>query len=125
MRDQFPASDPFLVELLCPSAHCNIPQQLLNEVDVGQHHAATAVAAQTELVHGISVRSGVAVLLDRSNKLDVALVQVGDDLAAGEAADGDNHGDGVVWFGCAGGSRGMVKWKSEKTRAVERTSARL
>ena len=30
-------------------------QELLDQVDVGHHHAAAAVSSETELVHGIAV----------------------------------------------------------------------
>lgn len=34
----------------------SIPEQLLDEVDVGHEHTATAVACQAELVHGVTAR---------------------------------------------------------------------
>lgn len=35
--------------------NCRVPEQLLNQVDVGHEHTATAVARQAELVHSVTV----------------------------------------------------------------------
>jgi hypothetical protein len=34
-----------------------VPEQLLDQVDVGHEHTAAAVACQAELIHGVTVMS--------------------------------------------------------------------
>lgn len=57
-----------------------IPQQLLDQIDVCEHHTSATVSVEAELVHRVAVRYRVAVLLDCANELDVALVEVCNDL---------------------------------------------
>ena len=37
-----------------------ISQELLDQVDVGEHHAAAAVAVEAELIHGVAVEHDVS-----------------------------------------------------------------
>lgn len=54
---------------------------------MGQHHSSAAVAAQLELVQGISLSHGVVLEV-----LEIGFPLVAHDLAAGKAPDGDDHG---------------------------------
>lgn len=36
-------------------AECRIPEQFLDQVDMGHEHTATAVARQAELVHSVTI----------------------------------------------------------------------
>jgi hypothetical protein len=48
------------VLLYTKRGHCSIPQQLLNEIHVGEHHAPAAVAIETQRIHGITSKSSVS-----------------------------------------------------------------
>lgn len=61
-------------------------QELLNQVNVCQDHSPTAVTLETELGEGGTF------LHSAQEQCQVGVPLVADDLAAGEATDGDDHG---------------------------------
>ena len=63
-----------------------VVEELLNQIDVREHHSPAAVALQPELVEGVAL--GVV----RLQQLEVRVPLVAHDLAAREAAHGDDHG---------------------------------
>lgn len=58
---------------------------------MGEDHAAAAVALETDGIEGVTI--GHLLL---GNEANVAFPKVAGDLAAGEAADGDDHFGGSV-----------------------------
>ena len=78
---------PRLLLIFFPSiaAFSVVVKELLNEVDVREHHATAAVATEAKLVHGISLREiGL-------QEIEVGLPLIPDYLAAGEASYRDDH----------------------------------
>lgn len=57
-----------------------IPQQFLDQIHVRKHHSPAAISVQAKLIHSIAIRYCVAGFLDSADQLDIALVEVGDDL---------------------------------------------
>lgn len=66
--------------------HRVVVQQLVNERNVAENHTAAAVALQAQLVQRLA---RVIVLVQQAK---VVIVLVTNDLAAGEAANRDDHG---------------------------------
>lgn len=62
-----------------------VVEEFLDKLDVGENHAATAVACKLEMVHGVALR----ILLLHQIYVDLPLVS--DYLAAREATYGDDH----------------------------------